>query len=116
MPTTTELLDMTCQSQVSALTQPEADALLQSIPLWQQEGQRIARTFGFADYHATLAFINAIAYVIHAQDHHPELSVTYNRCTVRYNTHSVNDGAGGLSVNDFICAAKVEAIYQQTFS
>ena len=116
MLTTTELLKMTCQPQVAALTQAEAGALLQSTPLWQQQGQRIARTFAFADYHATLAFINAIAYVIHAQDHHPELTVTYNRCTVRYDTHSVNGGAGGLSVNDFICAAKVDAIFLQTFS
>lgn len=116
MLTTTALLDMTCQVQVSALTQIEVDALLQSTPLWQQQGQRIARTFAFADYHVTLAFINAIAYVIHAQDHHPELTVTYSRCTVRYDTHSVNGGAGGLSVNDFICAAKVDAIFLQTFS
>ena len=116
MPTTTELLEMTCQPQVAVLTQGEAGALLQSIPLWQQERQRIVRTFAFADYYDTLAFINAIAYVIHAQDHHPELTVTYNRCTVRYDTHSVNGGVGGLSVNDFICAAKVDAIFQQTFT
>lgn len=116
MLTTTQLLDMTCQPQVSALSPAEATALLQSTPLWQQQGQRIARTFGFSDYHETLAFVNAIAYVIHAQDHHPELTVTYNKCTVRYDTHSVNGGAGGLSVNDFVCAAKVDAIFQQTFS
>ena len=116
MPTTIELLEMTCQPQGAASTPAEAGALLQSIPLWQQEGQRIVRTFAFADYYDTLAFINAIAYVIHAQDHHPELTVTYNRCTVRYDTHSVNGGAGGLSVNDFICAAKVDAIFLQTFS
>ena len=74
------------------------------------------RQFAFGDYYETLAFINAIAYVIHAEDHHPELTVTYNRCAVRFDTHSVNEGKGGLSINDFICAAKVNAIFQQSFS
>jgi 4a-hydroxytetrahydrobiopterin dehydratase len=68
------------------------------------------RSFGFADYYKTLAFVNALAYIAHEQDHHPELTVTYNRCAVRYDTHSVNNGKGGLSVNDFICAAKVDAL------
>ena len=116
MLTTTQLLDMSCQPQINALSPQETTALLQAIPQWQQQGQHIVRSFGFADYHETLAFINAMAYVIHAQDHHPELTVTYNKCSVRYDTHSVNGGAGGLSVNDFICAAKVDAIFQQTFS
>jgi CRP-like cAMP-binding protein len=51
-----------------------------------------------------MAFVNAIANLIHEQDHHPELLVGYNYCTVRYNTHSVNNGKGGISENDFICA------------
>ena len=116
MLTTTQLLDMTCEPQTSALPADEVAGLLQAIPLWQQKGKRIVRTFGFADYHATLAFINSIADVIHAEDHHPELTVTYNKCTVAYDTHSVDGGTGGLSVNDFICAAKVDAIFAQTFS
>ena len=80
---------------------------------WQQDGASIVRTFSFSDYVATLAFVNAIAPMIHEQDHHPELTVTYNRCVVRYNTHSVNEGKGGLSDNDFICAARIDAIYRQ---
>jgi 4a-hydroxytetrahydrobiopterin dehydratase len=63
-----------------------------------------------------LAFINAIAYVVHAEDHHPELVVTYNRCVVKFDTHSVNGGRGGISENDFICATKVDAIFQQSFA
>ncbi|MFT2520759.1 4a-hydroxytetrahydrobiopterin dehydratase [Escherichia coli] len=51
--------------------------------------------------------------MIHAEDHHPELTVTYNRCNVKFDTHSVNEGRGGLSANDFICAAKVDAIFAQ---
>lgn len=79
---------------------------LADAPGWTQDGKSIVRTFEFADYHRTLAFVNALAWIAHAEDHHPELTVTYNRCTVRWDTHSV----GGLSINDFICAAKVDAL------
>ncbi|MNN99491.1 pterin-4-alpha-carbinolamine dehydratase [compost metagenome] len=58
--------------------------------------------------------MNAIAYTIHSEDHHPELVVTYKQCVVKYDTHSVNEGKGGLSQNDFICAAKLDAIYAQS--
>ena len=54
----------------------------------------------------TMAFVNAVAWIAHREDHHPDLLVSYNRCTVRFNTHSV----GGLSINDFICAAKVDGL------
>jgi 4a-hydroxytetrahydrobiopterin dehydratase len=54
--------------------------------------------------------------VIHAEDHHPELVVTYNRCVIRFDTHTVNGGKGGISENDFICAAKIDAIFEQSFS
>ncbi len=117
--TTNELLERHCTPQVDALAAAEVAALLNAVPEWHAENHRIVRTFAFQDYHETLAFINAIAYVIHAEDHHPELVVTYNRCVVKFDTHSVKqaDGtAGGLSVNDFICAAKVDAIFSQSFS
>lgn len=71
-----------------------------------ENGAAITRTFCFADYYRTLAFVNALAYVAHEQDHHPDLSVHYDRCVVRYSTHDV----GGLSENDFICAAKADAL------
>ncbi len=70
------------------------------------EGRAIERTFRFADFHQTMAFVNAVAWIAHRSDHHPDLQVGYNRCTVRWSTHSV----GGLSENDFICAAKVDAL------
>lgn len=56
--------------------------------------------------------MNALAFIVHAQDHHPELRVTWNRCTVLFHTHSVNNGQGGLSENDFFCAAKIDALVQ----
>ena len=56
------------------------------------------------------AFVNAVAWMVHAEDHHPDLHVGYNRCTVRWNTHSV----AGISENDFICAAKTDATFART--
>ena len=66
----------------------------------------IEKTFSFADYFETIAFVNALALVAHKQDHHPDLSVHYNRCVVRFNTHDV----GGLSATDFDCAAQADAL------
>ncbi|MET3119000.1 4a-hydroxytetrahydrobiopterin dehydratase [Undibacterium sp. GrIS 1.8] len=89
---------------------------LAAVPGWTQDGPRIVKAYNFKNYYETLAFINAIAYVIHAEDHHPEMVVTYNRCLIKFDTHTVNGGKGGISENDFICAAKVDAIFQQSFS
>jgi 4a-hydroxytetrahydrobiopterin dehydratase len=114
--TSPDLIEQKCTHQTQALSAAEVGQRLAALPGWTLENGKIARQFAFGDYYETLAFINAIAYVIHAEDHHPELTVTYNRCTVRFDTHSVNDGKGGLSINDFICATKVNAIFQQSFS
>lgn len=69
-------------------------------------GKEIKRRFKFSNYYQTMAFVNAMAWVAHAQDHHPDIEVGYNRCLIRYSTHSV----GGLSENDFICSAKIDAL------
>ncbi|MDH3713663.1 MAG: 4a-hydroxytetrahydrobiopterin dehydratase [Gammaproteobacteria bacterium] len=66
----------------------------------------ISRTCKFKNYYQTMAFVNALAWIAHAEDHHPDLEVGYNRCHVRYSTHAI----GGLSQNDFICAAKIDAL------
>lgn len=87
----------------------DADRIAQHLghaPGWALVDGAIQKRYDFADYHRTMAFVNAVAWVAHVEDHHPELAVSYNRCTVRFNTHSV----GGISVNDFICAAKVDAL------
>jgi 4a-hydroxytetrahydrobiopterin dehydratase len=73
---------------------------------WTLVGGAIQKRYDFADYHHTMAFVNAVAWIAHGEDHHPDLLVSYNRCTVRFNTHSV----GGISINDFICAAKVDGL------
>ena len=113
---TTDLLAIKSQPTETGLAEANLPAYLAATPGWEQDGPRIVKTFQFKNYYETLAFINAIAYVIHAEDHHPELVVTYNRCVVKFDTHTVNNGKGGISVNDFICAAKVDAIFEQSFS
>ena len=105
------LLAKNCAPTETGLDQPAIDTCLTLLPDWKQDNKAITRTFAFKNYHDTLAFVNAIADMIHAQDHHPELVVTYNRCVVRFDTHTVNGGKGGISENDFICAAKVDAIF-----
>ena len=95
-----------CKPGTPPLTQKQIDLLIAQLSGWKQKDGQIARTFKFKDYHHTMAFVNAVAWVAHREDHHPDMEVGYNRCTVRFSTHSV----GGLSNNDFICAAKVDAL------
>jgi 4a-hydroxytetrahydrobiopterin dehydratase len=82
------------------------DALLALLPGWARDGNAIAKSFAFTGYKPTLAFVNAVARIAQAQDHHPDISFGYSRCRVAYSTHSV----GGISLNDLICAAKIEAL------
>ena len=93
-----------------ALTATQIVAKLAHVDGWQLDGNgasvAITKTFRFANYFETIAFVNALAFVAHTQDHHPDLQVSYNRCVVRFNTHDV----GGLSVSDFDCAAQVNAL------
>lgn len=85
-----------------------AAKLLGNLPGWSLDGGAITKTFPFPNYHETMSFVNAAAWVSHRQNHHPDLEVGYNKVVVRYTTHS----AGGLSMNDFICAAKLEALFE----
>ena len=104
---------MRCAPARDALDAAEAQRLAGLLPAWRLENGKLCRNFRFADYYETLAFVNALAWVTHAEDHHPELTVTYKDCLVRYDTHSVNQGRGGLSLNDFICAAKADALAER---
>ncbi len=97
-----------CEGGVPPLGPAAVAALLQQVPQWRLEGTAIAREFHFRDYHQTIAFVNASAWISHREDHHPDLEVGYQRCVVRYTTHAI----GGLSANDFICAAKIDALLQ----
>jgi 4a-hydroxytetrahydrobiopterin dehydratase len=66
----------------------------------------IRKKYAFKNFYETMSFVNAVAWIANHEDHHPDLEVSYRNCTVRYSTHAV----GGLSANDFICAAKVEQL------
>lgn len=107
-----DLRQQKCRPQTKALNAEEIAQRLQAVAAWRLQDGKIFREYTFKNYYATMAFVNAIVYVIHAEDHHPELVITYKHCTVKYNTHSVNEGKGGLSDNDFICAAKLDAIFE----
>ena len=91
------------------LSKDDAEILLQQLHSdWQiqHEPPELQRAFKFKNYYQTMAFVNALAWIAHQDDHHPDLEVGYNRCVVHYSTHSI----GGLSENDFICAAKIDAL------
>jgi len=106
------LRDAVCTPRTGQpLTRAEAERLLAEVPGWEldTEATAIRRQFRFANYYETIAFVNALAWIAHREDHHPDLEVGYNRCAVRFSTHSV----GGLSENDFICAAKINALPNQ---
>ena len=89
-----------------AMTSAQITEHLSQAPGWSLVEGAVEKGYNFEDYHHTLAFVNAVAWVAHGQDHHPDLLVSFGRCTVRFNTHAV----GGISLNDFICAAKVDAL------
>ncbi len=88
------------------LASDELKTRQKALPGWDYADDRLTKTFRFANYYETIAFVNAVAYLAHRQDHHPDLSVHYNRVVVAYSTHD----AGGVTLNDCICAAKVEAL------
>jgi 4a-hydroxytetrahydrobiopterin dehydratase len=99
------------QSTRSALSTAQVQHMLVSRPGWSLEqadtqGAHICKTYRFANYFETMAFVNAVAYIAHREDHHPDLSVHYNRCVVQLNTHDV----GGLSATDMSMAQAIDAL------
>jgi 4a-hydroxytetrahydrobiopterin dehydratase len=88
------------------LSAPQIQELMPELQGWAREGDELRKTVSFKNYHETMSFVNAVAYIANREDHHPDLEVGYNRCVIRFSTHSV----GGLSENDFVCAAKVDQL------
>ncbi len=101
------LLHQHCQAQQGG---PMNEAVihdhLAQLSGWHLTNGAIEKTFAFKNYYETISFVNAMAWVCNTEDHHPALAVSYDRCVVRFSTHS----AGGITVNDFICAAKTDAL------
>ncbi len=90
--------------------QPMSDAVihdhLAQVSGWHLNQGAIEKSFGFKNFYETIAYVNALAWICNTEDHHPDLAVSYSRCVVRFGTRSV----GGVSINDFICAAKADAL------
>jgi len=96
-----------CEGGVAAFSDAQARDMLEGLKGWMLEDGTLVKLYPFANYHHTMAFVNALAWISHREDHHPDLEVGYNKCRVSYSTHAVN----GLSENDFICAAKCDALF-----
>jgi 4a-hydroxytetrahydrobiopterin dehydratase len=106
-----DLANQHCQPRKGsqhALDAAQVDAWLVELPGWQlrHDGKAIIKDFKFADFHHTLGFINAVGFMANQEDHHPDIEAGYGHCQLLWSTHDV----GGLSLNDFICAARVEAL------
>ena len=95
-----------CEGGTPALKEEQIREYLKKLNGWTQEKGQISKTFDFKNYEETVAFVNAVAWIARREDHHPDISFGYKKCRVVYSTHAVN----GLSENDFICAAKVDAL------
>lgn len=96
-----------CEGGIEPLTAEEAAVFLKQLDGWQLQDKQISKTYTFKNYYQTMAFVNALAWVSHREDHHPDIKAGYNRCDVVYTTHAI----GGLSENDFICAAKIDKLF-----
>ena len=110
------LLEQNCTALKGAehlLTSEQSARQLALLKDWQitEQGKALQKTVRFDNYYQTMAFVNALAFIAHREDHHPDLGVHYNRCEIHFSTHDV----GGLSINDFICAAKTDALLANQF-
>ena len=96
-----------CEGGVAPMGAEQAQAMLKSLKGWIIDEGRLVKVYPFTNYYQTMAFVNALAWISHREDHHPDLVVGYNKCRVEYSTHAIN----GLSENDFICAAKADHLF-----
>ena len=96
-----------CEGGVAPLKASEVENLLKQLRGWALADGAIVKTYSFKNHYETLAFVNAAAWISHRENHHPDMTVGYNTCRVAYVTHAI----GGLSENDFICAAKLDALF-----
>ena len=102
----TNFREQKCQARASAMSDQAVRDHLAQMSSWRMAGNAIEKSFAFKGWLETVAFVDALAWMCHVEDHHPELNVRFDHCVVRFSTHS----AGGISMNDFICAAKADAL------
>jgi 4a-hydroxytetrahydrobiopterin dehydratase len=102
------LTEKRSKPKAAKLEPAQVETLLRQVAGYELDEKRpeISKSYAFADFYETIAFVNALAYIANQEDHHPDLAVSYDKCKVSFSTHD----AGGLTENDFICAAKVNAL------
>ena len=100
------LAELHCAPGAPRLTPADLEAVTPLLDGWSRGGASIEKQFAFADFHATIGFVNALAWIANREDHHPDLHVSYNRCVVAWSTHD----AGGVTRNDIICAARTDRL------
>jgi 4a-hydroxytetrahydrobiopterin dehydratase len=96
-----------CEGETVPYNAEQTKEMLKQLKAWIVEEGKLVKLYPFKNYYETMAFVNALAWISHREDHHPDLQVSYNKCRVEYSTHAI----GGLSENDFICAAKADALF-----
>lgn len=97
-----------CEGDIDPMNKNEIKTMMTQIPEWKanEKGTAITRKFTFKNFYRTMSFVNALAHVVNQENHHPDLQVGYNYCTVFFTTHAIK----GLSQNDFICARKIDRL------
>jgi 4a-hydroxytetrahydrobiopterin dehydratase len=100
------LADQHCHAGAARLADADLTSRLSTLNGWSAADARLSKTFTFANFHETVGFVNALAWIANREDHHPDLSVSYNRCVVAWSTHD----AGGITENDVVCAAKTDRL------
>ena len=101
------LLTAQCQPNAPALDQAGLDLWLPQLPGWEHEQGGLRARFAFDNFYQVMAFANAVAELAHAQDHHPDMALSYAQATVRFSTHSAG---GRVTMNDVVCAAQVNLL------
>jgi 4a-hydroxytetrahydrobiopterin dehydratase len=96
-----------CEGGVDPMNEVEIGRMLKGLQGWSYTDGTLRKSFEFKNYYQTMAFVNATAWISHREDHHPDIELGYNKCTVSYMTHAIK----GISENDFICAAKIDALF-----
>jgi 4a-hydroxytetrahydrobiopterin dehydratase len=101
-----------CRGGIPPLTRDEAQELLARAPEWglQENGTRLTRRFEFEDFKKAIAFVNRVADIAEEQGHHPDIAIHWNKVDLVLWTHKI----GGLHENDFILAAKVNRLLEES--
>ena len=96
-----------CEGGVAPMTQTQIGHMLKGLSGWEYKNEMVRKTFKFKNYYEATAFVNATAWVSLREDHHPDIALGFDQVTLAYRTHAIK----GISENDFICAAKIDALF-----